>query len=146
MPAAAAAWKPAKPDRMDEAQRSQSNLDRPPLRAEGPGLVGTALYGAVRRDAKQVAVPTPSAEPLRDPWLAGHPSVSHGDPIRLFLFSLRARNIVSVQIGTIPPAPIVTIACNMRNNQYSSVRNSLKTENTCCIWLWDFKRLHFLLI
>ena len=92
MPAAAAAWKPAKPDRMDEAQRSQSNLDRPPLRAEGPGLVGTALYGAVRRDAKQVAVPTPSAEPLRDPWLAGHPSVSHGDPIMPCLSLLRRPN------------------------------------------------------
>ena len=35
-----------------------------------------------RRDAKQVAAPTPSAEPWWDPWLAEHPSVSRGDPIR----------------------------------------------------------------
>ena len=41
--------KTAKPDRMDAAQRSQSHLDRSSLRAESPCLIGTALYGAVRR-------------------------------------------------------------------------------------------------
>jgi hypothetical protein len=34
---------------MDGAQRSQSRLDRSSLRAESPRLIGTALYGAVRR-------------------------------------------------------------------------------------------------
>ena len=34
-----------------------------------PRLIGTALYGAVRRDAKQVAAPAPPAEPWWDPWL-----------------------------------------------------------------------------
>jgi hypothetical protein len=32
---------------MDGAQRSQSRLDRSSLRAEGPRLVGTALYNAL---------------------------------------------------------------------------------------------------
>ena len=34
---------------MDGAQRSQSRLDRSSLRGKGPKLIGTALYGAVRR-------------------------------------------------------------------------------------------------
>ena len=48
--------------------RHESNLDRPSLRAESPGLIGTAGYGAV-------------CPVVWDPWLAEHPSVSHGDPI-----------------------------------------------------------------
>lgn len=41
-------------------------MDQTSLRAQGPSLIGTALYGAVRRV-------------VWDPWLA---LVSHGDPIR----------------------------------------------------------------
>ena len=40
--------KPAKPLRMDAAQRSQSRLDRPALRAKSLRLIRTAVYGAVR--------------------------------------------------------------------------------------------------
>jgi len=43
-------------------------MDRASLRAKSPSLIGTALYGAVRRV-------------VWDPWLA---LVSHGDPIRRF--------------------------------------------------------------
>ena len=41
--------KTAKPLGLDAAKRSQSRLDRSSLRAAGPCLIGTALYGAVRR-------------------------------------------------------------------------------------------------
>ena len=47
--ALAASHKIAKPDRIGGAQRSQSNLDQVALRDECPSLIGTALYGAVRR-------------------------------------------------------------------------------------------------
>ena len=47
--ALAASHKIAKPDRIGGAQRSQSNLDQAALRARCPSLIGTALYGAVRR-------------------------------------------------------------------------------------------------
>ena len=58
LPAATAAWKPAKPDRMDGGKRSQSKLDRPSLRAEGPCLLGIAGSIDVCPDAKKVAAPT----------------------------------------------------------------------------------------
>ena len=58
LPAATAAWKSAKPCRMDGAKRSQSNLDRPSLRSESPGPIGTAGSIAVCPDSKQVAAPT----------------------------------------------------------------------------------------
>ena len=58
MPCRASGIQTAKPDRMDEAQRRQSDLDPAALRAKSPSLIGTALYGAVRRDAKQVAATT----------------------------------------------------------------------------------------
>lgn len=58
MPCRASGVPMAKRDRMDGAKRSQSDLDRSSLRAERPCLIGTALYGAVRRV-------------VWDPWLAG---------------------------------------------------------------------------
>jgi hypothetical protein len=39
----------AERNRLDGVKRSQSDLDRSILRAERPSLIGTALYGAVRR-------------------------------------------------------------------------------------------------
>jgi hypothetical protein len=51
-----------KPARMDGAQRSQSRMDRSSLRAKSPSLIGTALYGAVRR-----AVWDPGANHSRGP-------------------------------------------------------------------------------
>jgi hypothetical protein len=66
--ALAASHKIAKPDRIGGAQRSQSHLDQAALRARCPSLIGTALYGAVRRVV----------------WDPGLALVSHGDPIGHF--------------------------------------------------------------
>jgi len=59
-------------------------MDRASLRAKSPSLIGTALYGAVRRV-------------VWDPWLA---LVSHGDPIRLIVFFLK---VVTVNIAVAKP-------------------------------------------
>ena len=59
--AMAAFSKTAKHCRMDAAKRSQSRMDCSILRAKSPSLIGTALYGAVRRNAKQVAATSQTA-------------------------------------------------------------------------------------
>jgi hypothetical protein len=57
--------KSAEPVCIDAAQRSQSRLDRSSPWGEGPSLIGTALYGAVRR-----VVWDPGANYSRGPdWL-----------------------------------------------------------------------------
>ena len=56
-------------------------MDRASLRVESPSLIGTALYGAVRRV-------------VWDPWLA---LVSHGDPIRRIHFDLEGQHLALIQ-------------------------------------------------